>query len=46
MTAKGRIHTIRLSKKIQKNPEYAKKIGVTANIRIQNKKNPDYKNCS
>lgn len=40
MTAKGRIHAIRLSKKIQKNPEYAKKIGINYELKkTKNKKN-------
>lgn len=39
MTAKGRIHAIRLSEKIQKNQEYAKKIGINYELKkTKNKK--------
>lgn len=33
MTAKGRIYAIRLSEKIQKNQEYAKKIGINYELK-------------
>lgn len=35
MTVKGRIHAIRLSEKIQKNPEYAKKAGINYELKKQ-----------
>ena len=46
MTAKGRIHAIRLSEKIKKNPEYAIKVGVTLDIKELPKNNTNLKKCS
>lgn len=39
MTVKGRIHAIRLSDKIKKNPEYAEKIGISYNLENNSKNN-------
>lgn len=46
MTAKGRIHAIRLSEKIKKNPEYAAKVEITSDIKELPKNNTNLKKCS
>lgn len=45
MSVKRRILAIQLAEKIQQNPEYAKKIGVSVEVKhrqIQKKKKPNY----